>query len=189
MNLAVPLGAALAMMCAAGSVWAVEFQKVLPEKSEIRFVSRQMGVPVEGRFPRFDVKLAFDPAKPEASTAEITVDLGAIDTGSEEANAEARTKGWFDVKNFPKAHFVSTSAKALSENRYEVSGKLTIKGRTRDIAAPVTFRQEGQNAVLEGAFTLLRLQFAIGEGPWSDVETVADEVQVRFKVTAAPGAK
>jgi len=188
-NARFPLLAGLALLASAGSAGAVEYQKVLPEKSDIRFVSRQMGVPVEGRFPRFDAKLSFDPAKPESSKTEITVDLGAIDTGSEEADQEARTKGWFDIKSFPKASFVSTSVKPLANNRYEVSGKLSIKGRTRDITAPVTFRQDGQNAVLEGSFTLLRLQFGIGEGPWSDVETVADEVQIRFKVTAAPAGK
>jgi len=37
--------------------------------------------------------------------------------------------------------------------------------------------------VFDGGFTLLRLQFGIGEGPWSDTETVANEVQVRFKLT------
>jgi hypothetical protein len=36
----------------------------------------------------------------------------------------------------------------------------------------------------EGAFTLLRLQFKIGEGVWSDTDTVADEVQVRFRIVA-----
>lgn len=181
--------AGLVLLAGAGGAWAVEYQKVLPEKSEIRFVSHQMGVPVEGRFPRFDAKLAFDPAQPDSGKAEITVDLGAIDTGSEEANAEARTRGWFDIKNFPKASFVSTSVKPLSGNRYEISGKLTIKGRTREITAPASFRQDGPNGVMEGSFTLKRLEFAIGEGPWSDVDTVADEVQVRFKVTAAPAAK
>lgn len=189
MTIRIAWQAGLVLLAGSGGALAVEYQKVLPERSEIRFVSHQMGVPVEGRFPRFDAKLAFDPAKPDSGKAEITLDLGAIDTGSEEANAEARTKGWFDIKNFPKASFVSTSVKPLSGNRYEISGKLSIKGRTREITAPAMFRQDGPNGVMEGSFTLKRLQFGIGEGPWSDVETVADEVEVRFKVTAAPGQK
>lgn len=165
---------------------AVVYANVLPEKSEIRFVSKQMNVPVDGSFRRFAVQLNFDPAQPEAGSARITIDLAGIDTGNAESDEEVRTRGWFDVRNFPTATFVSTGVKPLGPNRYEVSGKLTIKGRSRDVTAPVSFRQEGANAVLEGSFVLKRLQFAIGEGPWSDVETVADDVQVRFRVTAAP---
>ncbi|HET9699733.1 MAG TPA: YceI family protein [Burkholderiales bacterium] len=177
---------ALAALVAAAPAGAVEYGKVLPEKSEIRFVSRQMNVPVEGSFRKFDVQLSFDPAKPESGSTRITVHLAGIDAGSDEANAEARTKGWFDTPRFPTATFASTRVKPLGPNRYEVAGTLTIKGRSRDVVAPVSFRQDGANAVLEGSFVVKRLQFAIGEGPWSDVETVADDVQVRFRVTASP---
>ncbi|HSD61313.1 MAG TPA: YceI family protein [Burkholderiales bacterium] len=178
--------AALALLAASGAAHAVEYATVLPDKSEIRFVSKQMNVPVEGRFRKFDAQLSFDPAKPEAGSTRITLDLAGIDAGSDDANAEVRTKGWFDIRNFPTATFVSTSVKPLGPNRYEVAGKLSIKGRSRDVTAPVSFRQDGANAVLEGSFVVKRLQFAIGEGAWSDVDTVADDVQVRFRMTAAP---
>jgi len=36
---------------------------------------------------------------------------------------------------------------------------------------------------------LKRLEYAIGEGPWADVETVADEVQVRFRIVQRVAAK
>lgn len=186
MSTVLRFAALAALLSAGGAAHAVEYSTVLPEKSEIRFVSKQMNVPVEGKFRKFTVQLSFDPAKPEAGTTRITIDLAGIDTGSAEADEEARTRGWFDTRNFPTANFVSTTVKPLGPNRYEVAGKLTIKGRSRDVTAPVSFRQDGANAVLEGGFVVKRLQFAIGEGPWSDVETVADDVQVRFKVTAAP---
>lgn len=185
MNRSSLLLAGAALLCSA-SAGAVEYRSALLDKSEIRFVSRQMNVPVEGRFRKFSIQLAFDPAKPESGKTEITIDLSGIDTGLEEANLEARTRNWFDMRNFPTATFVSTGVKPLGSNRYEVAGKLTIKGRTREVSAPVTFRQDGPNAVLEGSFVMKRLQFGIGEGPWSDLETVADDVQVRFRVTAAP---
>ena len=58
-------------------------QKIDPAKSSIRFVTKQMNVPVEGQFKRFDATVAFDPAKPEATKAEFEVDLGSIDLGSD----------------------------------------------------------------------------------------------------------
>jgi polyisoprenoid-binding protein YceI len=174
--LALVIGA-LAQPAAAQRVAAID-----PARSEIRFVSRQMGVPVEGRFRRFTGKIDFDPAKPAASKAEIEVELGSVDTGSEEADTEVKTKGWFNITAFPSARFVSTAVKPLGIGRYEVTGKLTIKGKGIDVTAPVTTRQDGGNTVFEGTFTLMRLQYAIGEGVWSDTDTVANEVQVRFRL-------
>jgi polyisoprenoid-binding protein YceI len=150
-------------------------------RSEIRFVSKQMNVPVDGRFRKFAVQLDFDPARLAGSKAQVEVDLGSVDTGSTEADDEVKTKGWFNVAAFPKATFVSTSVKSLGPARYEVAGKLTIKGRSVDVTVPFNTRQDGPNTVFEGAFTLLRLQYNIGEGPWSDEETVANAVQVRLR--------
>ncbi|WP_288013679.1 YceI family protein, partial [Diaphorobacter sp.] len=60
-----------AALLAAGSAFAQ--QKLVPEQSEIVFVSKQMGVPVEGRFKKFDAQVAFDPAKPATSKVAFTV--------------------------------------------------------------------------------------------------------------------
>lgn len=167
-----------------GLALATEYKAVVPDKSAITFVSHQMNVPVEGRFGRFDARLSFDPARPEAGRAQIEVALASIDAGSAEANDEVKSKNWFDVANFPVARFVSTSLKPLGGNRYQVTGKLTIKGRTVDVSAPFTLKQQGRDAWLEGGFTLKRLQYGIGGGVWSDTDTVADDVQIRFRVLA-----
>jgi len=153
-------------------------------KSSITFISKQMNVPVEGKFGKFSVLLAFDAAKPGEGRVQVELELASIDTGSEEANDEVKGKGWFDVKNHPTARFVSSSVKSLGAGRYEVAGKLTIKGRTRDVVAPFTFKLLAPGGVFDGAFILKRLDYGIGEGVWSDTDTVADEVQVKFHLTA-----
>ncbi len=155
------------------------------KKSRIGFTFKQMSVPVEGGFPKFTANVVFDTANPEAGKAEIEVDLGSIDTGSTDGDTEAKRKPWFYVENFPKAKFVSTSVKSAGPDRLLVSGTLTIKGRQRDVTVPVTLKREAGGTVFEGTFPLLRLQYAIGDGPWSDTETVADEVQVRFRIFVA----
>ena len=156
-------------------------QKVIPAKSSIRFVTKQMNVPVEGAFKKFDATVAFDPAKPEATKAEFEVDLGSIDLGSDEGNTEAVRKAWLNVPAFPKARFVASSVKALGGGKYEAAGALTIKGTSQNVVAPFTLSEAGGMRTVEGQFTLKRLQFKIGEGPWADTDTVADEVLVRFK--------
>jgi polyisoprenoid-binding protein YceI len=157
------------------------------DKSAITFVARQMNVPTDGKFGKFALQLLFDPAKLNESRVQLEVDLASIDTGSADGNDEVKGKAWFDVKNYPTAKFVSGAVKSLGGNRYEVAGKMTIKGRTKDVTAPFTFKPEGQGGRFEGAFALKRLDFAIGEGTWSDTDTVANEVQVKFRISGTSG--
>jgi len=158
-------------------------KKVDRAKSSIRFVTTQMNVPVEGQFKRFDATVAFDPAKPEATKAEFEVDLGSIDLGNAEGETEAKRKAWLNVEAFPKAKFVAGSVKQTAPGKYVATGQLTIKGISQPITAPFTLADAAGVRTVEGQFTLKRLPFKIGEGPWADTDTVADEVLVRFRFT------
>ena len=151
-------------------------------KSEITFISKQMNVPVQGRFKKFNAQISFDAKKPTASKAEIEVDLGSIDTGSADADAEVGKKAWFNTSVFPSAKFASSAVAQTGPDKYEARGKLAIKGIGQDVVAPLTVKRIGDVVTYDGGFTLKRLQFKIGEGAWSDTETVADEVQVKFRI-------
>lgn len=166
---------------------AIDYTQVQVNNSSINFAYQQMGVGMGGKFGKFAAQLNFDPAKPTAAKATLDVDLASIDTGSEEADQEVAGKQWFNSKVFPTAHFVSSSVKALGGTRYEVAGKLTIKGRTRDIVAPLTFTAQGPQGIFDGSFSFKRADFAIGEGPWATFDTVANEIQVKFHILATPG--
>ena len=177
-----------AALLPAGPVLATQFDRILPAQSQIGFVSRQMGVPVDGQFRRFNAQIAFDPGRPEAAQATLEVDLASFDMGSKEVYDEVVSRNWFDVRQFPAARFVATGLRHLGGDRYEVRGQMTLKGRTREVTASFTYRLQGRNAILEGAFPLRRLDYGIGTGPWGDTSIVADEVQVRFRFVAAEAA-
>lgn len=180
----------IAGLCLIGpSTQASEFNAIDAGKSAVTFVFRQMNVPVEGGFKRFKSRLSFDPAKPAQARAEIEIDVASIDAGSDEANDAVGDRLWFDTKAFPVARFSSTSIKALGNNRYEVAGKMSIKGRTLETRAPGTFHLEGDSGVFEGSFVLNRADYGIGEGSWSDFGTVANEVQIKFRLVAAATGK
>lgn len=166
---------------------AAEFNVVVPEKSRIAFVSKQMGVPIEGGFGKFAARIAFDPARPTAGTARIDIELASIDAGNSEANDEVKGKNWFNSREFPSASFVASTVKALGGNRYEARGLMSIKGRGREVVAPFISRAEGSQLILEGSIPVMRLEYGIGTGPWADTATVADEVQVKFRFTLAAG--
>jgi len=164
---------------------AVTYTQVLPDKSSIEFSYSQMGVAMDGRFRRFSSQLSFDPAQPAAAKVAIDVDLASIDTGTPELDTEAAGKDWFNLKSFPAARFVATSVKPLGGNRYSVVGKLTIKGRSKDVVVPATFTAQGGTGVFTGQFTIRRGDFAIGEGAWAAFDIVANDVTVKFRITAS----
>jgi polyisoprenoid-binding protein YceI len=164
---------------------AVEYRTVLSTQSAISFEFRQMGVPVKGGFNRFATQMVFDPAKPESASARIEIDLASIDAGSPEADDEVSGKLWFNRSVYPKALFISSQIRLLGNNRYEMRGTLTLKGVSRELIVPLTFSPGKDAAQFEGVFTLKRLDFGIGEGMWADVSTVANEVQVKFKIAAS----
>jgi len=169
---------------AAPAAYAVEYRTVLPKQSSIHFEFRQMGVPVKGGFKRFTTEMTFDPARPEAARAQIEIDLASIDAGSTEADEESAGKLWFNRSAYPKATFVSSQVRALGNNRYEMRGTLTLKGRSREMTVPVTYIPGKNAAIFDGSFILKRLDFGIGEGLWADVATVANEVRVTFRIAA-----
>ncbi|MCM5681736.1 YceI family protein [Schlegelella sp. S2-27] len=173
---------ALAAVAGWAAAPALAQQKLLPAQSEIAFVSKQMGVPVEGKFKKFDAQVAFDPKQPEAAKIAFTVDLGSAALGVPETEAELVKPVWFNVPKFPQATFRSSSVKALGGGKFEVAGQLGIKGNARPVVVPVTLTQAGGNTTASGAFTLKRLDFKIGEGEWADTSMVADDVQVKFKL-------
>lgn len=160
----------------------INAQAIDPAKSEIRFVSRQMNVPISGRFAEISGDVHFDPALPEAARAEIVIALRSIDAGSEDATTEVRRKSWLNIDVFPTAKFVASGVIPLGDDRYQARGKLSIKSISRDLVVPFSVWHAGNATVFEGNFTLMRLAFNIGEGLWSDTDTVANEVEVNFRL-------
>jgi polyisoprenoid-binding protein YceI len=150
--------------------------------SRVEFTFTQMNVPVEGRFRQFQAQIQFDRANPERSRADVEIALASIDTGSRDGDAESQRKPWFNALAFPEARFVSNKVLRAGPDRYEVVGKLTIKGRAQDVTVPMEVHRTGDVMTFDGRFTLNRLAFAIGEGEWADTDTVADEVLVRFRI-------
>ena len=170
-----------AVLVLAGPACAQTGAKLLPAQSEMLFISKQMGVPVEGRFKHFDAQLAFDPKAPAAGQVTMRIDLASVEIGAD-AEGELAKPGWFDSTRTPYATFRSTRIKSSGAGRLEVAGTLDIKGIAHELLVPVTLTQNGAITTAAGSFALKRLDYKIGDGEWGDTSLVADEVQVRFKL-------
>lgn len=150
--------------------------------SQIGFTLKQLSVPVDGSFKQFNAKVSFDAAKPQATQADITIQTASIALPTADANNQAKQKDWFNVAQYPTARFVSTTVKPLAAGRFQVTGKLTLKGITREVSAPFSAKAQGGITVVEGVLPISRLAYKIGEGEWADTDTVADTVQIKFRV-------
>ncbi len=179
------LGAALLLLVlAAPPAFA---QRVLGDKSEIRFTSRQMGVNVDGRFRKWTANIAFLPAELAKSSVSFDIDIASIDLASEDSESEVKGKVWFDTARFPVAHFASTGIRDAGGGKYEVAGTLTIKGIAKPALVPIVVSKDAAgNTVADGSFTVKRLDFKLGEGEWADTGTVANDVLVKFRIVLAP---
>lgn len=158
-------------------------QQLLPTQSDIGFTFKQMGVPVDGRFKKFDAQIHFDASKLATSAVTLTVDIASATLGTPEIDAELPKASWFNTAKFPQATFASSAFKSLGAGKYEVSGKLSVKGQSQNVVVPLTMTQVGANTIAVGVFQIKRLAFKIGENEWADTSMVTDDVQVKFKLT------
>lgn len=154
-------------------------------RSQVTIVSRQMNVPVEAPFKKYNAQIAFNAEKPETSKARVEIDLASFDIGDAEINENVSDRYWFDVKNHPTAVFVSSALRAVGTGRYEVRGPLTLKGRTHEVVAPFSVRTAGADRIFEGSFPIKRLQYNVGDAHWRDTSVVADEVLIKFRLYQA----
>ncbi len=175
---------AVVLLSLCASVALAANLKVDPAKSSVSATFRQMGVPVDAKFGKAAVQIDFDAAKPETARASVEIDVASFDLGDPDYNSEVRKKEWFNAAQFPKASFTSTKIRAAGAGKLDVSGKLTLKGKTADVSFPMTVKKEGAVQVFEGSLPIRRLAFGIGDGEWKDTSIVADEVLIKFRVLA-----
>lgn len=183
--LALALSAAL-VGAVAPAAWAQpKPAQLVAAGSEIAFTTKQMGVPVEGKFGRYSAQITLDPKKPEAGNVAFTIDTGSARFGSAELDAEVPKATWLNVAKFPQASFQSSAIKAAGPGRFEVTGKLAIKGAVRDVVVPVQLAPAGANSLASGSFTIKRLDFKVGEDEWADTSMLANDIQIRFRLVLA----
>ena len=187
LRLALCLSAALsgAVSPALSAPWALD-----PARSAIRFSGVQVGTPFSGRFERFEARVEFDPAKPEAGRATVLVDLASARTGDTQRDTALPQKDWFDVASASHARFEASRFVDKGGGDYEAVGDLTIRGTKRPLTLPFHLSLDGDRAHATGHVSLVRTAFGVGQGAWASGQWVALEVgvDVDLVATARPDA-
>lgn len=150
-------------------------------QSSLTYAFIQAGAENQGRFKSFTV--AFDPA---AGRLDVSVDMHSYDTGDQQRNDTLGGSDLFDVAQYPQSHF-SASRIDRTATGYEATGSLTLRGVTRTITIPFTWRTatvRGHTVgYLSGHATLQRLAFGVGQGQWKSTEWLGNTVTVTYSLT------
>ena len=111
--------------------------KIDPGHAGVAFIGRHfMLTKVRGRFTGVSgaIEVAEEPGE---STAEVTIDMASVDSGSEARDEHLRSADFFDAAHHPHATF-SGHAADWRGSRGLLVGELTLRGITR----PVTLQAE-----------------------------------------------
>lgn len=111
-----------------------------PAHSSIRFAVDHMVISeVEGQFSTYEGSIIT--TKDDFSDAKInfTIDVKSVNTDNEKRDAHLRSADFFETDNYPKMTFVSTSVEKIKDGKYNLKGKLALRGVTKDIALVMTY--------------------------------------------------
>ena len=153
-------------------------------KSTLGFTANQSGSPFSGRFKTWDATIDFDPADPGAAHIAATIDVASATTGDAQKDEAMPQADWFDAAKFAKASFEASGFRPTGANAYETTGKLTLRGVTKEVTLPFTLTLTGDQAHAVGTAKLMRTDFGVGQGSWSSGDMVALDVSVDVDLVA-----
>nr|WP_324257067.1 YceI family protein [Cellvibrio fontiphilus] len=116
--------------------------------ASINFAVKHLGYSwLTGRFDTFSGEFTYDPAKPEASTINVTIDTTSVNSNHAERDKHLRSPDFLNVEKFPKATFVSKQIKVDGDDKdeFDIIGDLTLNGVTKSITIEVDKVGEGKD--------------------------------------------
>jgi polyisoprenoid-binding protein YceI len=115
--------------------------------ASINFGVKHLGYSVlTGRFDKFEGTFSYDPAKPEASTVNVTIDTTSVNSNHAERDKHLRSGDFLNVDKFPTATFVSKKI-VLDDDKdeFDIVGDFTLNGVTKSITIEVEKVGEGKD--------------------------------------------
>ncbi len=161
-----------------------------PTHSRVGFSARHaMVTKVRGSFNEFS---GVGTVADGAASLSIEIAASSIDTRNSDRDAHLQSPDFFDVSNFPKITFTSTSIKDVGAAKVAVTGILTIK----DVAKPIAIEFEYTGTAtdpygnarfgFEGAAEINRKDFGL---TWNAALEaggllVSENVKLEFEISA-----
>ena len=188
------VGTLAATPLATADDWVVD-----PAHTEITFSVNHFFTPVTGKFDAFDIQLDYDPANPESSSVEVTIEVASVNTNNEKRDKHLKSEDFFEAEAHPQITFKSTSVRLVGEGSLVATGPLTIKGVSNEIELPVNLLgvqdiPAEMRDMLGGAEKIAsfaastevdRRDFGVGVGSWAATLVVGGDVSIDITLEAA----
>ena len=136
-------------------------------------------------FNSFDVDLSLDNEDVANSTVNVTIDATSINSRVENFNGHLNGANFFDTANHPTITFVSTSVEAQGDDKYAVTGDLTIKGVTKPVTLDTTILKAADHPMRKTPTIGLTAEAKVSRSEWGltrAVPNVGDEVSIFISV-------
>jgi polyisoprenoid-binding protein YceI len=157
---------------------------LVAEKSTVRFSIKNFGISTGGEFSGLQGALVFDPGHPENMSVEASIDAASINTEVDSRDHHLKQAEYLDVAHYPRISFLSENVHISSKpENYRMTGKLTIKGITRELSFPFTVVPQEGGYRLEGSFQIDRRDYGVGGNSF----VLGDRVTVTLSVYAKKG--
>lgn len=160
-----------------------------PYHTQVEFSAKHLGMmTVRGHFAEVAATADIDPDHPEASWVEVTIQAGSIKTNHPTRDDDLRSSNFLETDKYPIMSFKSTRVESAGEDRYIVTGDLTIKGNTRSVALQVARLGEfndpamGHRIGYSGNTKINRKDFGLNFNPVLDGRfVVSDEINIMLE--------
>ena len=153
--------------------------KATDEGSSIKFKIKNFGFETGGSFTGLQGTISFDPEDVKKDSLILSVDANTINTDNNMRDGHLRKEEYFDVQNYPRIRFVSTSVTVDKNVHFTAIGQLTIKNTTKEISIPFIATPRDGGYIFTGEFKLNRRDFQVGGS-----STISNSLTVYFSVFA-----
>jgi polyisoprenoid-binding protein YceI len=167
---------------------ATSTANVIKEKSRIDFVGAKVTRDHKGQFKNFDGSIEYAGAQP--SRISFDIDLGSIETDTENLTGHLKSPDFFDVAKYPKATFTSSSlaaapAGAANGATHELKGTLDLHGVKKEVTIPVVAQQTADGVRATSDFTINRHDWGISYKGAAD-DLIKDNVLIKLDLMFPP---
>jgi polyisoprenoid-binding protein YceI len=155
-----------------------EFDK---QKSSMKF-SVKASVAIDGTFEKWDATMTFPTTDVTTGVLDIKIQADSVNTGSGMKDGKLKGKDFFNSKDDPYITFHSDKVVQTGPNTFEVPGKFTIRGVSKDETLTFAVTGKGTGAgEIKGTMAFDRKQYGMNSGiPFIKI---ADRVEVTVDLT------
>lgn len=113
---------------------------------------------------------------------EFTIDMNTLANQDLEGDQKAKLEGhlksddFFGVEKYPTATLIITEVSSQGNDKYTVTGDLTIKEKTHEIQFPATITTQGNQVAADASITVDRSKYDVRYGSDSFFDNLGDKV-------------